>query len=82
MARTLKMMHGFTILKYYFPKNSHSILLSVGPHSNLSVVIQNASEGQHTKTVSFVLGSDKHAKLILDLRCLLFLYNNAALSLI
>ena len=38
MARTLKIMYTLTILKYYFPKKSPWILLSVEPHLNLSVV--------------------------------------------
>ena len=38
MARTLKIMYTLTILKYYFPKKSPSILLSVEPHLNLGVV--------------------------------------------
>ena len=38
MARTLKIMYTLAILKYYFPKKSPSILLSVEPLLNLSVV--------------------------------------------
>ena len=56
-------LRSFTILKDYFLKNSLTILLSVEPCLNVRDVIQTATEGKHTNTVSFALDSDKYAEI-------------------
>ena len=46
--------YPFTILNDYFPKKSESLS---------SVLIWTATEGHHTKTVSFLLDTDNHTKI-------------------